>query len=56
MLVCICNALREKDVREAARMGARTACNAYALFGRKPKCAQCFKYAEDILEQERAVA
>jgi bacterioferritin-associated ferredoxin len=56
MVVCICNAIREKDVRAAARMGANNACEAYAKFGRRPKCAQCFRYAETILEEERALA
>ena len=31
MVVCVCNAIREKDVREAARNGADTPCSAYAV-------------------------
>jgi bacterioferritin-associated ferredoxin len=56
MVVCVCNAIREKDVRAAARLGATTACDAYAQLGRRPKCAQCFRFAESIIEEERASA
>lgn len=56
MVVCVCNALKEKQVREAARAGANTASAAYAHFGRRPKCAQCFRFAESIIAQEQAAA
>jgi bacterioferritin-associated ferredoxin len=53
MVVCICNAIKEKDVRHAAKQGATTACSAYAVFGHRPKCAQCFRFAESIIAEER---
>jgi bacterioferritin-associated ferredoxin len=54
MVVCVCNAIREKDVREAAREGADTPCSAYARFGRRPKCGQCVSFARTIIAAERA--
>lgn len=54
MVVCICNAIREKDVREAARNGARSARCIFRAAGTKPKCAQCVGYAESIIASERA--
>ena len=56
MLVCICNAIREKDLREVARAGATSPCSAYARFGRRPKCGQCVPYAKTIIEAERSMA
>ncbi len=54
MVVCVCNAIREKDVREAARNGARSARCVFRQTGRKPKCAQCVGFAESIIASEHA--
>ena len=56
MMVCICNAIRETQVREAARNGSTTACQAYRMFGRQPKCGQCVSFARSIIDSERAAA
>ncbi|KAA9013407.1 MULTISPECIES: (2Fe-2S)-binding protein [Sphingobium] len=56
MVVCVCNAIREKDVREAARNGADTPCSAYAQYGRRPKCGQCVPFARTLIAAERASA
>jgi bacterioferritin-associated ferredoxin len=56
MVVCVCNAIREKDVRAAARGGAMSPCAAYAALGRRPRCGQCVPFAREIIAQERAAA
>ena len=56
MVVCICNAIREQDVREAARGGAKSACQAYRSLGRQAKCGQCVPFAREIIASERAAA
>lgn len=56
MVVCICNAIRENEVRSAARTGAMTACQAYRSLGRQPKCGQCVPFARAIIDAERAAA
>lgn len=56
MVVCVCNAIRERDVREAARGGATSACQAYRALGRQPKCGQCVPFARAIIDEERAAA
>lgn len=56
MIVCICNAIRETDVRKAARDGAGCPTSAYAAMGRKPRCGQCFSFAREIIVAERATA
>ncbi|ODU18892.1 MAG: (2Fe-2S)-binding protein [Sphingomonas sp. SCN 67-18] len=56
MVVCVCNAIREKDVREAVRQGCNDPCSAYAAMGRRPRCGQCVPYAREIIAHERAIA
>jgi bacterioferritin-associated ferredoxin len=56
MVVCVCNAIREKEVRAAARDGAISACQAYRALGRQAKCGQCVPFARAIIDAERAVA
>ncbi|HCB74950.1 MAG TPA: (2Fe-2S)-binding protein [Sphingomonas bacterium] len=56
MFVCVCNALREREVREAARGGAMSACQAYRALGCQAKCGQCVPFARAIIDAERAAA
>ncbi|WP_375396881.1 bacterioferritin-associated ferredoxin [uncultured Sphingomonas sp.] len=53
-MVCVCNAIRECDVRGAARNGAATPCKAYRALGRQPRCGQCAPFARAIIDDERA--
>ncbi len=56
MVVCICNAIRECDVRKAAKSGASCPTSAYATMGRRARCGQCFPFAREIIAAERATA
>lgn len=56
MVVCICNAIKECDVRQAARNGAGCPNSAYRSLGRRAKCGQCFAFAREIISLERATA
>jgi bacterioferritin-associated ferredoxin len=56
MIVCICNAIRECDLRKAAREGASCPTTAYRCVGKKPRCGQCFPFAREIISAERATA
>lgn len=53
MLLCICNAIRESEVRDLARGGAACPASAYALLGRRPKCGQCIPFARAVIAEER---
>jgi len=53
MIVCVCNAIVEKEVREAAREGARTPEAAYARFDCEVQCGCCVDYAQEIIDSER---
>jgi len=52
MVVCVCNAIRESDVREAVRNGASCPRSAYEALGRRPRCGQCLPFARSIVEEE----
>ena len=56
MYVCICNAIRESDLRHAARTSRCDVEGLYARMGKHPQCAQCLEDAEDIVAEERSVA
>lgn len=55
MIVCVCNAIRETEVRAAARTGACSVGQAYARQGCKVKCGSCLPFARAIIDEERAV-
>jgi bacterioferritin-associated ferredoxin len=56
MVVCVCNAIRERDVRSAARNGARNPGSAYRSLGCKFQCGQCIPFAREIIKAEHANA
>jgi bacterioferritin-associated ferredoxin len=56
MVVCICNAIRERDVRSAARDGSASPRCAYRKLGCQVRCGQCLPFAREIIESERAIA
>ena len=53
MIVCVCNAITEDELREAAKQGARTPEQAYAKLGCEPQCGSCLCYAQDLLDEQR---
>ncbi len=56
MVVCICNAIRESDVREAVRKGATCPRSAYASLGHRPRCGQCIPFASEVVRSETVAA
>jgi bacterioferritin-associated ferredoxin len=56
MIVCVCNAIRESDVRNAAREGATCPRSAYARVNRRVRCGQCFSFAREVIAAERGAA
>ena len=53
MILCVCNAITENEVRDLARAGARTPEEAYAALGHEPECGSCLCYAEQLIAEER---
>jgi len=56
LYICICNAIRESDLREAACGTSGDAEAVYAAMGKRPNCGQCLKDAQAIVAEEREMA
>lgn len=54
MVVCVCNRITEKEVREAARAGATCPYTAYGRLDTEPQCGCCLDYAQEIIDEEHA--
>ncbi|MBK19276.1 MAG: hypothetical protein CMM52_10635 [Rhodospirillaceae bacterium] len=52
MYVCICNAVREMELRETVQKGARSAEDGYAHLGIDFACAQCRDHAQFVIDDE----
>lgn len=53
MYICICNSIRECELRKAARTCSDGVDAVYAALGKQPKCGQCLDEAAHILIEER---
>lgn len=56
MYICICNAIKESELRDAALAGPGTAEELYVSLGREPQCCQCLEDAEKLVLDARASA
>ncbi|MEO0419503.1 MAG: (2Fe-2S)-binding protein [Pseudomonadota bacterium] len=56
MYICICNAIRETDLRQAALGHGGDAEATYASLGKRPNCGQCLGKAGEIIDQVRSAA
>ncbi|MCB2052553.1 MAG: (2Fe-2S)-binding protein [Novosphingobium sp.] len=54
MYTCICNAIRECDLRQAARQHCGDAESLYGKLGKRPNCGQCLDEANELIAEERA--
>ena len=53
MILCVCNAISENEVRDLARAGARTPEEAYEALGHEPQCGSCLSYAQCLMDEVR---
>jgi bacterioferritin-associated ferredoxin len=53
MYVCVCNAIRECELRRMANRCPGDAEAVYAALGKRPNCGQCLDEADAILFEER---
>lgn len=53
MYTCICNAIKEADLRKAARQHRGGAESVYAKLGKRPNCGQCLEEAQHVIAEER---
>jgi bacterioferritin-associated ferredoxin len=57
VIVCHCNALREREVRAAVDPDCRRVSRLYDRLGCRPRCKQCLPFAFGLIgeEQRRAL-
>ncbi len=55
MVVCVCNNLRTKCVRDAISEGARSPAQVHACHGAKVNCGQCVPFIADALMSARTI-
>ena len=53
MIICSCNAIREDELRQAARRGCPCPESAYRSLGCQFECGSCYDYAEELIAAER---
>jgi bacterioferritin-associated ferredoxin len=53
MILCVCNAVTEDEVRNAARKGATCPRAAFRSLGQEPQCCACLCYAQEVIDEER---
>lgn len=51
MYICLCNALKEKEMAGAVARGANCVSQLYQSFGCKPVCGKCVPYVRENLLQ-----
>ena len=56
MYVCVCNAIRECELRRAALRCPGDAEAVYAALGKRPNCGQCLDEADMLIAAERESA
>jgi bacterioferritin-associated ferredoxin len=49
MYICVCNALRERQLHELVAAGVRCEKEAYARLGCRPQCGTCLPVARALL-------
>ncbi|MEM9168707.1 MAG: (2Fe-2S)-binding protein [Pseudomonadota bacterium] len=52
MYVCICNAIREREMERAVRDGSRTVADVFRGCGRRPQCGKCLPSVASLIEKE----
>lgn len=56
MYVCICNALKDKQMSAAAGDDARTVAEVFKRCGARPKCGKCLPDVAELIEERRAAS
>lgn len=55
MYVCICNALKDKELAAAAGNDARTVADVFRRCGRRPQCGKCLPDVAQMIDDARDV-
>ena len=56
MYVCICNALKDREMSAAASNDAHTVAEVFKRCGARPKCGKCLPDVAELIEERRDAA
>jgi bacterioferritin-associated ferredoxin len=51
MYVCLCNGHRDREIREAAKLGFRSAPEIYRHLGKPVRCGRCLDFAARLIDE-----
>lgn len=54
MFVCVCNAIRDREVRAQVNKGASTPGQVFKAEGCRPNCGSCINHMRDVIADESA--
>ena len=54
MIICVCNAIREDELRAVVRKGATEPLGAYKALGCEPVCGCCLDCAQEVIDDEHS--
>ena len=55
MYVCLCNALNDRDLAEAARLERASVAEVFRRCGAKPRCGKCLPDVAQMIADARAL-
>jgi bacterioferritin-associated ferredoxin len=53
MYVCICNALKDRDIEQATRSECGSVAEVFRRCGRRPQCGKCLPDVAQMIEDAR---
>lgn len=53
MYVCLCNGHRDREIRDAAKLGLRSAPEIYSYLGKPVRCGRCLDFATRLIDEVR---
>lgn len=56
MYICICNALKDKDLVAAASGDTRSVADVFRRCGRRPQCGKCLPEVAEMIDSARDLA
>ena len=51
MYICLCNGIRDRELRALAKQGVQRVSEAYEALGNHPKCGACLQSAQEVIDE-----
>ena len=53
MYICVCNAIKERDIKRALESGVQTVSGIYRFLNRSPQCGTCAPFILKLMRSHR---